>query len=424
MGDESDVDETSRKAVPSNLANTRTDLLDWIMSVQRSANATTKQPGMGVNAEERWQSSHSDLWLIPCLMSASATQSDCDQLIAAASAVSPSSPAYLTARYNLIRLLIEQKKFEAARLELDKTLRSAASLPPSSRCLLLSQKGEVAKNFDEYWQDVQQVTAACDDAPSGIPEDLKKLDQANNYIHGPTCFTIDGARALNTCVPLRILATAANSVHLDKNVRRDYLQALWTRAVMLGDLQIANQITPLLAVAAPTLTASLHSFTAAGTLQEKRFILACMALSNPAMRPYITPAAQRQTPFNKIDEYQDNWWCKGAISDFYAGYDKNKPRKFENLNFLSAADAAVAKAEFDKLIAAGPGPDYLLGQVIDWAATHPKDARLPEALYRAIRSPKFGCGGKLATGLSKKAFAILHTDFPGNPYTKKTQYWY
>jgi hypothetical protein len=192
---------------------------------------------------------------------------------------------------------------------------------------------------------------------------------------------------------------------------------------MLGDLKVASAITPTLAATAPALTASLRVFTKASTLEEKRFMLACMALQNPAIRPYITGEAQRSTAFDKIDNYQNNWWCRGGISDFNAEATA-KIEKSKKMDFLSAADFAAACSEFDKLCALGPGPEHLLNQVINWAAKHPQDPRLPAALYRAISSPKFGCSTKLASSLSKKAFAILHANFPNDPYSKKSKFWY
>jgi hypothetical protein len=347
-------------------------------------------------------------------------------LIKAAQAVSVASPAYLTARYNLIRLLIEQKNIDAARVAIDAPeVELNAKMPPSSRCLFMTQKSQMARNFDEYWQDVLQVTAeASDNAPDSSASEMKKIDNSNGYTRGPTCFTADGAKTLNSSVPLRLLASMVNSVHLDKNVRRDCLQAVWTRAVMLGDLKAASAITPTLAATAPALTASLRVFTEASTLEEKRFVLACIALQNPAMRPYITGGAQRSTAFDKIDDYHNNWWCRGGISEYYSDGLKEKIPRSMKMDFLSAADFAAASSEFDKLCALGPGPDYLLDQVINWAAKHPQDPRLPAALSRAISSPKFGCGTKLANALSKKAFAILHANFPNDHYSKKSKFWY
>ena len=418
LGGDSPIDSSGGNSdIPQ---SARTDLIDWILCVQIPTDDNRR------HALEKWQSTHSNLWLIPCLIFAHGADPGCDQLIKAATAVSPSSPIYLTARYNLIRLLTEQKKIDPARVELNKVLGPTSKMPPSSRCLLMTEKSQVASNFDEYWQDVLQVTAVVTNwgAPAGIEGDVKKLDKSIDYTHGPVCFTVDGADALNNSIPLRLLPTAIKSAHLDKDVKRDFIQAVWARAVMLGELKVAADITPALAASAPKLAASLKTFTQAPTLEEKHFILACLALQNPAMRPYITAGFQRVTAFDKVDDYQDNWWCQGAISVSYGDDGKVKVHKSTKLPFLTDADSAAARSEYEKLCALGPGPEYLLGQVVGWAAKHPHDLRLPDALYRAIRAPKFGFGSKLASTLSKQAFTILHRDFPNDPYTKKSQYWY
>ena len=55
---------------------------------------------------------------------------------------------------------------------------------------------------------------------------------------------------------------------------------------------------------------------------------------------------------------------------------------------------------------------------------HPDDERVPEALYLAVRSTRFGCTGPSTAKLSKQAFEILHTKYSKTPWAEKTKYWY
>ncbi|MFN8552103.1 MAG: hypothetical protein U0103_11480 [Candidatus Obscuribacterales bacterium] len=94
-------------------------------------------------------------------------------------------------------------------------------------------------------------------------------------------------------------------------------------------------------------------------------------------------------------------------------------------DFLTPAQLAQAAAEDKKLKAAGSGSTYLLTELLTYAKKPgAKDKRLPEALYHAIRSPKFACTDKNTSALSKTAFQLMHKQYPHDPWTAKTQYWY
>ncbi len=58
--------------------------------------------------------------------------------------------------------------------------------------------------------------------------------------------------------------------------------------------------------------------------------------------------------------------------------------------------------------------------IVETAGGRPDDPRLPEALYRAVRATRLVGGGEW----SRKAYTLLHTQFPNSPWAKRTRFWY
>jgi len=92
--------------------------------------------------------------------------------------------------------------------------------------------------------------------------------------------------------------------------------------------------------------------------------------------------------------------------------------------FLNEAEKREADEEWNALLRIEAAPSYLCRQVIVRVKTNPNDKRLPEALYLAVRSTRYGCPDKANGELSKTAFSILHQRYPKNPWTERTPYWF
>ena len=61
---------------------------------------------------------------------------------------------------------------------------------------------------------------------------------------------------------------------------------------------------------------------------------------------------------------------------------------------------------------------------MDWAAAHPGDQRLAEALHRVVRATRLGCTTDASGNVSRDAFTLLHKRFPKSEWAKKTPYWF
>ncbi|CAN5654686.1 hypothetical protein BH10CYA1_BH10CYA1_15330 [soil metagenome] len=397
----------------------QTELTEWITLVQ-SVESTAEQL-----AVHKWNETRSPLWLVPAIMHAKVTDKDSAALIDAALNVPASSSAFLTVRYYALKLLVQSKDNARAHKVISEVLANK-NLPPSSMNLFLDQKAKLATTLSGYWPDAVRVSSGAINDSAGVetPDDFDQAEARTSWYVGPSAFSPAAANVINEFIPLNVLTTASwNNWALAQ--RRDFLQAVWTRAVLLNDDKVVAQVTPLLAAQNPLLTKLLNEYKTVTNPDQKRFLSIYILLMDPAMRPYITPGTLRQAEFNKIEDYQDNWWCAtGAPNKDKDSDPAKKMAKFKPA-FLNAAQLAQAAAEDQRLIAVGSGSTYLLTELIAYTKkAGAKDKRLPEALYHAIRSPKFACTDKTTSVLSKTAFQILHKEFPHNPWTDKTQYWY
>ncbi len=396
----------------------QSELTEWITLVEST------EPAAGRAALQKWKETKSLLWLVPAIMQAKAGGQGSSELVSAAFNLPSSSPAYFTVRYYAWRLLIDEKKTNEARKALAEVL-AIKSISPSALNLFLDQRAELATSLGEYWRDVVRTSSGATSGSDGleVPSELNKIEKGNSYYLGTAAFNPKAANVLNQYVPLSALQTATWT-SWPVAMRRDYLQALWTRAVLLRDDQAINQLTPLLAAQQPLLSKLLNEYKTTTNLDQRKFLSTYILINDPAMRPYITPGSLRQALFNQIEDFHDNWWCASETPSREQDLPANKRAKTKP-TFLSAAQVAEASAEQKRLLSAGPGPTYLLTELISYAKKPgTKDKRLPEALYHAIRSPKFGCVDKSTEGLSKTAFAIIHKQYPNDSWTKKTQYWY
>jgi hypothetical protein len=402
-------------AIPN---DARTDLTEWIIHVQSS------EPSAAATSLQKWKENKSTLWLIPAIMHAKPGQQGVSELIDAALKVPATSPAFFTAHYYALCLLVEAKDNVKARAALNEVL-VIKNIPPSTLNLFLDQKSLLSTSLSDFLADAVRTSSGASSYSDGLemPDDFSKIEKRNSFYVGDPAFSPNAANVLNQSVPLNALSSASWQ-SWPTPMKRDYLQALWTRAVLLNDEKVLSQTSPLLAAQNPFLTKLLNEFKTVTNPDQKRFLSTYILVMNPAMRPYITPGTLRQAVFKDIDQYHDNWWCASPSPSREQDMTPQKVAK-PKVTFLNPAQLAQAASEDKRLTAMGGGPTYLLTELIAYSKLPgAKDKRLAEAFYHAIRSPKFGCVDKTTTSLSKTAFTIMHKQFPHDPWTAKTQFWY
>jgi|SRR5579859_3229439 len=408
------------------------ELTSWLSSFQQA------DPDAVNKALAEWRMKQTAPWLVAALATARSDQPGAGDLIAAARKIKQDSPAYATATFHALRLLIDSKRTDEAREWLDQLLAAdAAALPTSSVNMFRAERMKVAANWDEFlkygvripagtFTGFQQYGNADIDGEDGsYPEGVKPRTPA---------FDADGGKILNEQIPLGMLLDAARRDVLPKMLRREIGAAGWVRSVLLGDEATAKTLATLLQDLAPDLKAPLQAYLDASDAESRTFAAVFLMLRFPGMRPYVQSGFGRITPPGKLDEFRDNWWCPfkpvpDSPPDYYRVssvlgapllvlYPDGSPRA----QLLTPEQRLRGESEWSRLTAMPAAPEYLARQTVAWVGSHPSDPRAPEALHLAVRAVRYGCGAK--AGASKAAFQLLHSRYPDSEWARKTKYWY
>lgn len=431
-GEDSLAEEAKFKQVST--TGREDDLTDWVVTFQvQDADARE-------HALERWQQTRSDAWLVAALSKSEGTQAQASSLVEAAARVKPDAPAFASATFHALRLLIEAGRETEARTRLDALLPAqGAALPPSALNLLLGQRMTLARDLTEFLQFAQRVPTAYsyDEDGRQLPqtdEELAQDETFKSYARGRRLFDADAAAAFNNQFPLALLRQAAVSRALPDTLRREVAVAAWVRSVMLDDRESGKELAPVVESLVPELKGYLDAELSAPTNEARKFAAVYALLKFPGLRPYVAGGIGRTTPVGKIDDYRDNWWCdrktqlspRDASGDDDADASKDKPAQAapRPLSFIDAAQQAAAERENARLAAAGTAPDYLTRLAIEWADKSPEDPRVPEALHLAVKTTRYGCTDEQTPALSKAAFQLLHKRYPKSEWAKKTPYWF
>ncbi len=399
------------------------DLTDWITTFQ------DETPEALNHAIDRWRATRSNAWLVAALSKVEPTNPVADALKRAAAAVPPTSPAFTSAAFHLVRLQLEGNNATEARRRLDQLLREDRSrFNASGLNLLRQQRMLVSNSLEDFLTYAQRVPAGLswNDDGREIPADETEVSEEMKPLQGKPMFDGDAARVLNQKLPLSILKQAAISRVLPDHLRRDVAQAAWLRAVILDDQTTADELVPVLKALVPDLSPLLDRFLAAPDPAAKKFAAIYAWLKFPGLEPVVDTGLGRTIPLAEQDSYRDNWWCSAAIPDDAGGSADNAKKRTVTTSpaFLNRAERANAGKEYSTLSSLGAAPNYISRQVVEWATKNPGDPRVPEALHLAVNSTRHGCTDKQSGRWSKAAYDFLHRRFPNNSWTKKTPYWF
>ena len=416
-----------QKATTSPAALHDDDLTDWIVTFQ-----SDKAEALD-HSLTRWQTTHSLPWLIAALAKVDAQNVRAANLQQAAANIPSTSPAFASASFHNIRLDIAAGRSSDARTKLDDLLRKYRSrFNLSSLNLLQQQRMIVSRTLDEFLTYAQRLPAGFTWNEDGreIPAEPTEISGELQSLQGKTLFDSDAVEILNRRMPLALLADVARSNTLPNHLRRDVLQAVWLRSVLLDDNTTAAALVPELKGMVPELTPFLSDYVSAREPGAKKFSAIYAWLKFPGLEPVVDTGAGRQTPLGEQDPYRDNWWCTSAFSPTNTGATEGRkagpemPAEKIVPIFLTGAQRASAEKEYATLAALGAAPNYLCRQVLEWATKNPGDPRVPEALHLAVKTTRYGCTDKQAGKWSKAAYDFLHRRYPNSVWAKQTPYWF
>jgi len=253
---------------------------------------------------DKWKRTGSPAWLLASLAHSSGSDPRAETLIKAGQRVAPNSPAYLTAAFHVVRILIEQGKAEEARAKLDAILAKPDALPHSAFNQFSWLRMKLARNFGDYLKYAQRypVTIDGDELPDEFADPYMQRLAA-----GPL-LDVDSAEVMDRWLPLSVLRQAAHSKILPSPLRAQVALSVWIRSILLGDGETARELAPVVSDLFPDLKPSLDAWLAAKTRDEQRLEAAFIMLLNPGMRPYVDPGFLSAAPLGGMEFLTNNWW--------------------------------------------------------------------------------------------------------------------
>ena len=399
------------------------EMTDWIFKFQS---------GDAAYCLKQWKAKKSAAWLLATIVKLHANDPDAAALMDAAQTIPKDSPAFATAQYHRIRLTMESGKKAAARSLLDELLPNFRSkLQDSSLNLFLTQRLELARNFDEFLEFSPRI-------PQRIDGSFYAFQALKQYaVEAMPLFDVDSIPTLNRALPLKYLSRAATS-QLPLPLRKQIIRATWARAVLISDNAVAAKHAVELENVYPELKSDLKVWREAGGPESKKIASALLMLHFPGMSPYLQSGVPRRGKLEGIDGFRENWWCgfnagnldmptgnRYNLSSYQEGQEKApEPEPADSPSFLNDADKAEFRSEWKKLASVPTAPDYFGRALIPWARNHPKDDRVPEVLHLIVKATRIGCTDKESGKYSREAFQLLHSKYPNSTWAKKTPYWY
>lgn len=354
------------------------------------------QSGNYADALAHWRASREVPWLVAALTHAKGSEPAARELLEAAKAVEPSSPAYVTLRYHRLRIL--PKGDPSYRHEVDTVLALGDdTLGASARNAFRAFRLPITTSLDEFLRDApRQVAGTYDQLELDEPDVSWMLDK-------------DGAARINRSLPLDLLVRAAGDTRVPAPIDRMLLIAAFTRAQILGRDDVALELAPRVARTFPEIAGALRKYVEAKP-DERKWEALNLIVHHPGLQPYVTALDNRFVYKIKLDDEahlmpRENWWC-------------NAPPAGE------LAFAKVPPDEQKRLGEIGSGSTYLLRQVVAWSNARPNDPRIPAAIAQAIKTTRWACPDSHTRAAAHAAYDFLHQRYPDSAAAKETKYWY
>lgn len=336
----------------------------------------------------------------------------------AAEAVPASSPLYLHLRYHLLRLQIEGGQAGAADAEVSRLLAHPPQpMDTATRNRWLALKLVTAPTLEAFLAAAPRQVAETGAGTPIARSDAASAAPAASTPAAPVMgLDDDFPRRLYRALPLSVLKTLPTRPDLPVAVKPGLIEALWTRAVLLGDWATADTWAPTLAQGRGT-TAHLYTrFVQATTPEAKRLAATVIFVNTPELHPHRVDPQGNDT----------EWGCQGWGTGAQDALALTPPA------FLSPAQQAEARREQALLDALPNRNAYLAPTLLAWAQGKPADPEAPKALHFFVASTRNECRPPVpANGqpapeptYSREAFRLLHKLWPDSDWARTTKYYY
>jgi hypothetical protein len=448
----------------------------------RARREATRQAALG-HALDRWRAGRDVAWLVAALSLTSPQEAQAAQLVRDADAVPAASPGWLSVQYHRVRLTLQRAPAAESRRRLDGLL-ARKDLSASDRGVFTALRAQVASGPGDFVRYalrrrlcaqlsqtddiprepppsgcVREVWDSGDDVqPSGIYDGVG--------VKGVTGLGQDALAAIDRA-PLATRIALSRDKRLPRLLRLDLALTSYGRAVQLQDDAAIDGLARDLSGLLPLMAQDFQGVAAARAGPDKRFAEFLVLAKIPGVRPdlvnYTRPEGRRVADFQShwadwlimvrpalgqqpppLAEYQ----AQGGGAGVSGGWPDQPvtPDALSDLTCLGECGTGSAPLRLPDFLAAGQAramrerarfvtiegrydgkaPAYPAGGVSAWdemlayAAAHPHDPRVPEALHWLVHVGHFG-GSHNHSG--RRAFKLLHARYPENPWTRKTPYY-
>jgi hypothetical protein len=453
------VPEEGAESKVSPLPGQREQLLPWIRAM-RNADRNPRRESLFVTYDaiqkddlraaeaERtaflaWQQTHSTPWLVAALTAAQPGSQQVSELLRAAAAVPPDSPAFLICVYSRLRLTESTPATRNELKDLLPVLSRDQSRSTVNLFTMLDQRS--APTLSAFLYDAGNlpagfITDTDDPDPPSTDPNPKALCHMNSSEAETRLFDHQAASILNTRMPLSLLAEAAESQSLQPNLRFQIAQATWARAVLLGVPQTAQRMSPLLITCYPAWKPWLEAYDRASTPDDREAAGLLSLMRFASTEPIVRDGEERPEGFAAYSQYRDNWWqeskkggpptnpdrtksADGTVLQTFFGTVPATQAELPNPPFLKATDITVAKREIDLLRTIPGASDYFAEAALAWQRKHPSDPRTPDILGFAERVIRNGVRTDKTSELNHQLFLILQAKYPNSEWARKYTSW-
>jgi len=393
-----------------------------------------------------WRETHGAQWLVAALTIARPGDDGVHELIDAAMAVAPTSPAYPSVTYHRLRLAAW-----ASRSTSTSYAEVTALLPGIERTqsrstfnLFLDAQASLAPTLDAFLKSSTSIPASYTDVDGfedGSPNPDYPIDTKVTLcgvdVYAPNALHFDEsvATVYNQRMPLSRLLQAALSPSLPPNLRFQLAHMAWTRALLLDAPETARALAPYLAQCQPAFKTWLDQYAAAKTSDE-RHVLGLLAMMRfTSTEPMVRVGGERD--FAAYDDFRGNWWVDERFTEAQNPIEAKKPRLFSQPivprdgspeaqpepPFLTAADSAAADREIAALEKIGYASDYFAHEALDWVKSHPTDPNDADVLGFAMRVVRNAGRDEATRELNHQLFDTLHRSFPKSEWAIRYTTW-
>lgn len=440
----------------------RSEVFDWIAAYKSGpaepldwseADKREWRPDALAKAYGRWSAGHDPAWLIATLSLADPGDAQTPELLAAARAIAPDSPAYLTVAWQMTRLEMGKAPAAALRARLD-TILKRADLSASDRNLFLAERLQLATDVAEFARLAPLQRFCISKSVTACPRYAWLMAMDIDQRAEPQALTWAG-QVLVDRMTLADRMSFAESPSLPATMRLDVTLTNFARAVQLQDNAAIDALSQKLAVRLPPMATDFRRIAATAPGPDKRFAELLVFAKIPGLRSSLTDYYVRPEG-TSVAQYQGawpdwliatrplppseaapSWWgvnsadmtCESRCGG--GAFPLNPPA------FIAAGAAKADRERGFFVYARGQYGDEREGntakqdtpagavaaweEVLAWAKAHPDDPRSPEALYWLIRVSRTGASHNSS---GRRAFQLLHSRYPKSDWTKKSPYYF